>query len=1108
MPDASYVQAGFSGGAWSKFAQGRYHDQKYRTALNVCLNLIPTEQEAIVRRPGTLFAGFTRNGLPGRVLSFAFQQQFPYTLELTDGHLRMRSGLSIIPDQTASSFTITSANPAVLVLSSPMSWATGDQIFFIGNSSPLLQNRTFTLTKISSTQFSLADGITGLSIDGSTLGAPSGGYANRILDFPTSYVSGQWSAVRSVQTETISFLLHGLHQPQALSVFVQPSPTLGAVFTLAPAAFNDGPYFDPFTNGVQANPSGTTGVIILSLSYPAWSSTTAYPKGAFVTSAALNYESLIDQNVGITPAGNPAQWQPVPSGAGINAGQGFLGSDVGRLVRLFSEPALWTAGSTYAQGAVISYNPNGLPGQTTYWQSLVAGNIGNLPGADLTHWQILDQGGTSSPAIWTWGKITSLANAISGSIPGGVIFGNMLTLAASFDGNYPKPASGSTGIQNTWNFLAAPGTIFSVTGAYVGMNYTGASPQAIDHVTIYPSSDLGIADGNYTTVPYNLHLKFAPSVTINLRAKNSAPANSSDGTLLGTIGPIGNTTSAITIISTDQITTWNYVWVEISATAYPGYYATNETLAIYDSQVLFFNPPTASTSSNAVNVELLGPALLYTSAIRTWRLGLYSDTTGWPTAGTYSDGRIWLSGVLPNRIDSSVSNGVPTNVSVPVQAFGSGQVIQPSTAVNFAPTDQYGNVLASSAISIIFNAPDANPIFWMIPDLQGIICGTRAGEWLVQAPTAGPISPVNIGARRVTTIGCANIEPRRSEHTTLFVQKFNRKIMEYFADVFSGKFTAPHITFYSKHLTIPGVQEIAYQQELNPIVWARLGNGQLAGWTYKRDTLSTSSGPNLQAGHLHALGSGYTVSSICTGPSQGGNLDALTLVTFDAVTGLSQVVVLGDTLEEGSTLVQANFLDDAITPTSTSSSNTVPAPYGGLTLNGLWPLNGKTVTAWLAGMDCGDYTVANGSIVVPYGDGIAGGTATGLFTAAAWLANPVGLVGFTYTSQGQIVRPHAPVESGARTGPAFGKKRRNHYIMAQLEGTQGVSFGVDFNNLYPAIFRQDGGKNYIITQQFTGVWRDAIRNDYDFDGMLCWQVTRPYIVNVLAIGGAIETQDI
>src|SRR6516225_4775686 len=833
MPDASYVQAGFSGGAWSKFAQGRYHDQKYRTALNVCLNLIPTEQEAIVRRPGTLFAGFTRNGLPGRVISFAFQQQFPYTLELTDGHLRMRSSLSIIPDQTASSFTITGANPAVLVLSAPASWATGDQVFFVGNSSPLLQNRVFVLTKISSTQFSLADGITGLSIDGSALGAASGGYVNRIMDFPTPYIGGHWADVRSVQTETISFLLHGLHQPQALSVFVQPSPTLGAVFTLAPAAFNDGPYFDPFTNGVQANPSATNGVIVLSLSYPAWNSTTAYPKGAFVTSAGSNYESLIDQNVGITPAGNPAQWQPVPSGAGINAGQGFLGSDVGRLVRLFSEPALWTAGSTYAQGAVISYNPNGLPGQTTYWQSLLAGNIGHPPGADLTNWQLLNQGGTSSPAIWTWGKITSLANAISGSIAGAVVFGSMLTLAASFDGIYPKPASASTGVQNTWNFLAPPGTIFSVSG-YVGMNYTGAGAQAIDHVTIYPSSDLGISYGNYTTVPYNLHPNFTPSVTINLRAKATAPANSADGTLLGSIGPIGNTTSAITIVSNDQVTTWNYVWVEILSTAFPGYYATNETLAIYDSQVLFFNPTTPTTASNAVNVELLGPALLYTSAIRTWRLGLYSDTTGWPTCGTYSDGRLWLSGVLPNRVDSCVSNGVPTNISVPYQAYVSGQVTQPSTAVNVAPTDQYGNVLTSSAISAVFNAPDANPIFWMLPDLQGILLGTRAGEWLIQAPTPGPISPFNIAGRRVTTIGCANIEPRRTEHTTIFVQKFQRKIMEYFADVFSGKYTAPHITFYSKHLTagFGGVQEIAYQQEFNPIVWARLGTGFLVGWTY------------------------------------------------------------------------------------------------------------------------------------------------------------------------------------------------------------------------------------------------------------------------------------
>ena len=1102
MADASYIQAGFSGGEWSKFAQGRYADPKYRTALNVCLNSIPTEQEAVVRRPGTRFAGYTRLGVAGRVISFAFQQQFPYTLEFTDGYLRVRSGLSWVADRTTAAIAISTTTPAVVTTDVAVNWFGGNQVFFTGlGSSPLLENRAFQIGFVDSRHFQLYDGITGAAIDGSTLNFSTGNIS-RILEFTTPYVNRQWQTLRSVQTETISFLLHGLHQPQAFSVFVQPAPN--PVFTLAAAAFNDGPYLDPFTNGVQVNPSATTGLIILSLSFPAWSSTTAYPKGAFVSSAGSNYESLIDQNVGITPAGNPSKWLPVQSGAAINAGQGFLGSDVGRLVRLFSEPALWDPTVTYAQGVVVSYNPSGLPGQTTYWQSLVAGNINFSPGADITHWQLLQQGGTSSPAIWTWGKIISLANSISGSLAGSVNIGDMTGLNLSFDGIYPKTSAGSTYKVMTWSSTVPANWGFNISG-YVGKNYTGAAPQIIDHVTVYPTSDLGFSAGTFTAV---VTTNFITSITLNLRAKASAPANSSDGTLLGTIGPIGNTTAPITIISSDQTTAWNYVWLEIISTAVTTALSTSQTLAIYESQVLFFNPTTATTSSNAINLELLGPALLYTSAIRTWRLGLYSDTTGWPTCGTYSDGRLWLSGVLPNRVDSCVSNGVPTNISVPYQAYVSGQVTQPSTAVNFAPTDQYGNVLTSSAISAVFNAPDANPIFWMLPDLQGILLGTRAGEWLIQAPTPGPISPFNIAGRRVTTIGCANIEPRRTEHTTIFVQKFQRKIMEYFADVFSGKYTAPHITFYSKHLTagFGGVQEIAYQQEFNPIVWARLGTGFLVGWTYKRDTLMTSQGPSLQAGHRHVLGSGRGVFSICTGPSLGGNLDALTMVTVDPLTALYAVEVLGDTLDEGASLAQANFLDTSTAPTSILTSSI--KPYGGLTLNGLWYLNGATVTAWLAGMDCGDFTVANGSITVPYGDGIAAGTAGGLFTPAAWGANPVALVGFTYTSQGQIVRPHAREESGARSGPAFGKKRRNHYVIAQLEGTQGVSFGTDFNNLLPAIFRQDGGKQYAVTQQFTGIFRDAVHNDYDFDGMLAWQVTRPYIVNLIAIGGAIETQDI
>ena len=58
-------------------------------------------------------------------------------------------------------------------------------------------------------------------------------------------------------------------------------------------------------------------------------------------------------------------------------------------------------------------------------------------------------------------------------------------------------------------------------------------------------------------------------------------------------------------------------------------------------------------------------------------------------------------------------------------------------------------------------------------------------------------------------------------------------------------------------------------------------------------------------------------------------------------------------------------LDDAIVPSSTVvQTPPTGGPYGSLLVNGLWDHNGKTVTAFIAGLDCGDYVVSNGSITV------------------------------------------------------------------------------------------------------------------------------------------------
>ena len=76
----------------------------------------------------------------------------------------------------------------------------------------------------------------------------------------------------------------------------------------------------------------------------------------------------MDQNVGNTPASSPSDWAAVDAAVAINNGLGFLSSDIGRLVRFFSEPPLWVQGS-YSTGNVVTYNPTMLPGAGTYWQA-------------------------------------------------------------------------------------------------------------------------------------------------------------------------------------------------------------------------------------------------------------------------------------------------------------------------------------------------------------------------------------------------------------------------------------------------------------------------------------------------------------------------------------------------------------------------------------------------------------------------------------------------------------------------------------------------------------------------------------------------------------------
>jgi hypothetical protein len=1099
MGDAVYAIPSFLGGEISDFAQGRFDKPDYRVSLNICLNSFPVEIGAWTRRPGTMHAGPTRGGAAGRTIKFDFEQAAAVTLEFTDGYMRFRSGAALLSTNDEQAIvSISSADPAV-VETAAHGWTGTISVIFdgLGENNPLLQGRVFTGAVTSGTQFTLTDPLTGAAINGSTLGTFVSGTVRRVQELATLYTGTSWENVRPVQAETTDVLLCPLIPPQVLTVETLPSEGIEPQFEIASAVFIDGPYLDPFINGVQAVPNAVSGIINLTLSFAAYVSTKAYAEGTFVTYSGINYVSLIDQNVGNTPSTSLSAWSQTSAAAAINDGRGFLGTDTGRLVRLLSEPPAFNPATTYSAGNVVTYNPSGEPGASTYWQAKTT-TTGTPPGYDLSNWEIIPSG----PAVWTWGRITGLSNVIDRLLPGSIAIGDMTEfngITAPFDGNFSKAVNQSAAETITGGSVITGGTV-SVS-SYAG-KFFGAGPQQIQQATIYPTLDRGFGFAEF--VVGGVLTSFLATFTLNLRGKATAPASPSDGALLGSTS-FGGSSVTTTIVSNDQTTGWNYVWIElvISSTLTSGF-ATSYRIGSSIAQISFFNPTSSSSSGAGCSVEILGPPLVDTTPIATWRLGVYSNTTGWPTCGTYNEGRIWLGGAVANRFDASVSNGISGNT------------------LNFSPTNQFGVVAASNALNYTLNSDGVNPMFWMRPDLQGVVIGTQQGEWLVQAPTTGPIAPTNIAARRMTKHGSANVDPVRTEHANLFVKRYGRKLMEYFADAYSGKFSAPNLADKAGHIVSAGIIELAYTEAVTPIVWGRDGDNALFGMTYRRTAIATAQPPDFYAWHRHTLGSGRTVESISAGPSVGGDLDTVTLVTNDADTGIRHVEVLTDAPDENTELADAWFLDNAVEPSSAIVDLTPidpTAPYGGVTLNGLWHLNGETVQVFASGLDCGDrgtasspgyftdFLVTDGSCFVPFGDGIDAGCGRGLFTPEFLAANPRVVVGFTYNSDGQLVRPIAPADTGARNGPALGKTRRNHQYSVLVSNTLGLSFGGTFAVARPAQFRKANGNPIDQLTMFSGVHHDTLSDDYSYDGMVAWRVTRPWPANIVAISGNVQTQD-
>lgn len=472
----------------------------------------------------------------------------------------------------------------------------------------------------------------------------------------------------------------------------------------------------------------------------------------------------------------------------------------------------------------------------------------------------------------------------------------------------------------------------------------------------------------------------------------------------------------------------------------------------------------ARTSTTQIAVTFTA-AVGGTSATTNWRLGVWSDTTGYPGAVAFKEDRLTWGGSTgsPQRIDFSKTGDYE----------------------NMAPSALDGAIADDNAISVTLNSNDVQFIRWMIDDEKGLLVGTVRGEWVVRPSNQNEaLSPTNVKASLSTTHGSKNIQCVRAGKAVLYVQRAGRKVRElaYVYDV--DGYRSPDMTVLAQHITRGGIVEISYQQEPQSLVWAVRADGTLLGFTYEREQ-------KVLGWHRHVLGgfsdSGHTadpmVESVACIPSADGTRDELWVIVKRYVNGRAvRYVEYLTQMWERDVVEQedAFFADCGLTYDGTPVT----------TIRGLYHLAGETVQVLADGAAHVNCTVSS----------------TGSITLAR--SSSVVQVGYAYNSDGQALRP----EAGAADGTAQGKSQRSHRVVFRLHDTLGLQIGSNFNSsgtgkLTELTFRKSSDDTSTAVPLFSGDKGETWEGDYTSENYVCWRNSSLFPQTILAIMPQLHTQD-
>lgn len=434
------------------------------------------------------------------------------------------------------------------------------------------------------------------------------------------------------------------------------------------------------------------------------------------------------------------------------------------------------------------------------------------------------------------------------------------------------------------------------------------------HPDYAPREITRTADDAWTVSEYEF--KDGPYLDLNTTSTTMTPS--------GTTGNITITASSATFASTDV---GRLIRIQTSGTW--GY-----------AEITAF---TSATSVSATVKSNLGG----TGAVDTWRLGAWSDTTGWPQVITFFQERLMFGGTATQ----------------PQTFWGS----KSSDFTNFAPTDTSGTVSDSSGVTFTIADDQVNAIQWMKAGRSLLIIGTTEGEHLAYGGNAAgaliPVTPTNIAISREGPYGSVDdVRPVSvGNGGVVFVQRSRRRVRHMKFNAAINSYIAEDITLRAEHITKGGFEDSAFQQEIDPKMWFVRADGTLVGCTFDE-------AEEVIAWHRHILGGSFSdgqavVESVSVIPDPtttlGDNLWLIVKRTINGATKRYVEYLTQDYSPDENGVDSAIFMDSSLTYNGYDQTGTVtPAATTGTGVT--FTASGTPFDVGMVGNEIHYRTVADG----------------------------------------------------------------------------------------------------------------------------------------------------